>query len=282
MFDNYYPTRIIIKIMAETEKSIPLAISLPESLITEIDGLAADLKESRSSIMRRAIREGMAFVKAGRNADVITLDSEFSAEVDQLSAEIGLRRNKILLEAIRTGMQAFAARTLSEKMTLAQEQDPEKRERLIQALEESYKLYDDPMTIEHRRLIMERGNATTRLLDILQQVPEAKRRSDLVNRLTELRAQPDGPSGGPAWGRGLSTDEIEYQVKMFETFGAQPANWPAEIKKLHSDWQDKMGQKYGFDHFQWPPSEIKAHYSAVETKVKSISPIPAKSKSPRK
>ena len=267
-----------MKIMADAEKSLPLAISLPESLIAEIDTLAADLKENRRSLMRRAIREGMAMVKAGRNADVITLDSEFSAEVDQLSAEIGLRRNKILLEAIRTGMQAFAARTLSEKMSLAEINDPAEKARLLDGLAESYKLYDDPMVKEHRRLIMERGNATTRLLDILQQVPEAKRHFDLGERLTEFQAQADGPGGGRAWGRGLSTDEIDYQVKMSETFGAHSANWPSEIKKLHADWLGKMRQKFGNDHWQWPPSEIKSHYSAVEIKIKNLSKISAKSK----
>ena len=180
--------------MTESEKSIPLALSLPEALIAEIDRLAADMKESRSSLMRRAIREGLALAKAGRNADVITLDSEFSAEVDQLSGEIGLRRNKILLEAIRAGMQAFASRKLSEKMSLTEGQDPAVKTRLLQTIEESYKLYDDPMVIEHRRLIVERGNATSRLTDILRNVPEAKRRNDLVNRLTDFAADPMAPA----------------------------------------------------------------------------------------
>jgi metal-responsive CopG/Arc/MetJ family transcriptional regulator len=260
--------------MTESEKSIPLAISLPETLIAQIDRLAADLKESRSSLMRRAIREGLALAKAGGNADVITLDSEFSTEVDQLSRELELRRNKILLEAIRTGLQAFASRKLSEKMSLADVQDPKKKALLLQAIEESYKNYNDPMAIEHRRLIVERGKATTRLMDILQHVPEARRRDDLVNRLSEFRHSPGG-GGGPAWGSGLSTDEIEYQVRMAEKYGAHPAQWPEGIKRAHMEWDAKMQEKYGFDHGKWPRGEVKSHYAALEATVKST---PAKNK----
>ena len=260
--------------MADSEKSIPLAISLPETLIAELDRLAAQLKESRSSLMRRAIREGLTAVKMGGNADTIVLDSAFSAEVDQLSGEIEMRRDKILLEALRTGLQAFDSRKLSEKMSLADVQDPKKKALLLQAIEESYKNYSDPMAIEHRRLIVERGKATTRLMDILQHVPEARRRDDLVNRLSEFRHSPGG-GGGPAWGCGLSTEEIEYQVRMSEIYGAHPAQWPEAIKRTHMEWDARMQEKYGFDHGKWPRGEVKSHYADIEAKMNST---PAKIK----
>ncbi|MGA2685651.1 MAG: ribbon-helix-helix domain-containing protein [Verrucomicrobiota bacterium] len=260
--------------MADSEKSIPLAISLPEALIAELDRLAADLKESRSSLMRRAIREGLKAVKMGGNADTIVLDSAFSAEVDQLSGEIEMRRDKILLEAIRTGLQAFGSRKLSEKLSLAEVQDPKKKALLLQAIEDSYKRHDDPMVVEHRRLIAERGNATTRLMDILAHVPEAKRRHDLLDRLAQLRDIP-GSGCGPTWGSGLSTEAIEYQVTMSEKYGAHPAQWPEEIKRTHREWDARMQEKYGFDHGKWPRGEVKSHFAALEATVKGI---PAKIK----
>jgi len=170
-------------------------------------------------------------VKAGSNADVLTLDSEFSAEVDQASKETGLRRNKILLEAIRRGLQAFVSRVMSEKVSLADVQDPEEKEMLLQAIEDSYKNYDDPMVREHRRLIVERGNAVTRLMDVLQHVPEAKRRNKAVTRLTEIRRAPGGGGGGPAWLSGLSTEEMEWQIAMAEKYGA--GKCPPEEKLAH-------------------------------------------------
>src|SRR5437867_3151726 len=101
--------------MSDPEKSIPLAISLPESLIAEIDEIANTAKESRSAVMRKAIREGFPLVKSGGGADVIVLDGELSGDVDKLSKETELRRSKILLEAIRAGLHAFGSRVMSEK-----------------------------------------------------------------------------------------------------------------------------------------------------------------------
>ena len=134
---------------------------------------------------------------------------------------------------------------MSEKLSLAELKDPKDKEMILRALEESYKLYDDPMVIEHRKLIVERGNAVTRLNDILHHVPEAKRRHDLVNRLTEIRRSPGGGGGGPAWLSGLRTDEIEFQVKMAEKYGPSAASWPENIKTMHLEWDDKMREKYG-------------------------------------
>lgn len=212
-------------------RSIPLAID--KELLAAVDGVAGDRNETRSLVMRKAIREGLPLVKAGGNADVLTLDSEFSADVDQAAKETKLTRAKILLEAIRVGLHAFVSRVMSEKLSLADVQDPQKRAQLLQSIEESYKLYDDPMVLEHRRLIVERGNAVTRLQDILQHVPEAKRRDDLVSRLTDFRSRPNGPGGGRVWGCGLSNEEVEWQVSMCEKYGPHPASWPEKEKIAH-------------------------------------------------
>jgi len=219
------------RVRKNLSRNIPLSID--EELLTAIDRIAGDRNETRSLVMRKAIQEGLPLVKAGGNADVLTLDSEFSADVDQAVKETKLKRNKILLEAIRVGLQPFVSRTMSEKLSLADVQDPQERELLIQELEQSYKLYDDPMVREHRRLIAERGNATTRLMDILKHVPEAKRRHDATTRLTEIRRMPGGSGGGAAWLGGLSTEEIEWQVSMADKYGPNAANWPAEEKQAH-------------------------------------------------
>ena len=214
--------------MAESEKSIPLAISLPETLIEELDRVAANVKESRSAVMRKAIREGLPILKAGGNADVLALDSELSTDVDQTVKETKERRNKILLEAIRIGLQPYFTRKTSEMVSLADKKDPKEKDYLLQQIERSYELYTDPMVIEQRKLIVERGRAVTRLNDILQHVPEAKRRDDLVTRLTEFRHKPGGSGGGAVWGCGLSNEEVEWQVAMYEKYGVPSSNWPKE------------------------------------------------------
>lgn len=207
-------------------RNIPLSID--EELLAAIDRIAGDRNETRSLVMRKAIQEGLPLVKAGGNADVLTLDSEFSMEVDQAAKETKLRRNKILLEAIRTGLQAFVSRTMSEKLTLADVQDQEEKARLLEGIEEHYKLYTDPMVREHRKLILERGHATTRLMDILEHVPDAKRRNNAVMRLTEIRRSPGGGGGPSGWMSGLSIDEMEWQIAMADKYGPNSSKWPKE------------------------------------------------------
>jgi hypothetical protein len=206
---------------------------MDKELLAEVDAVAGDRDETRSLIMRKAIQAGLPIVKAGSNADVLTLDSELSVEVDMARKETGLTRNKILIEAIRRGFHAFVSRVMSEKLSFADVKDPKEREMLLQAIEQSGNLYDDPMVREHRQLIVERGKAVTRLMDILQHVPEAKRHYDLSERLTEFRGAPGGTGGGAAWGRGLSTEEIEWQVSMHEKYGPSSAKWPKEEVDAH-------------------------------------------------
>jgi len=213
-------------------RNIPLSID--KDLLAAVDRVAGDRNETRSLVMRKAIQEGLPILKAGGNADVLTLDSELTADVDQASKELKLKRNKILLEAIRIGLQAFISRAMSEKVSLADVQDPDKKAQLLQAIEESYRDYDDPMIREHRKLIVERGNAVTRLNDILQHIPEAKRHYDLSKRLTELRRAPGGIGGGATWGRGLGTEEIAWQVSMHEKYGPKSAEWPKEEVDAHN------------------------------------------------
>ena len=69
-------------------------------------------------------------------------------------------------------------------------------------------------------------------MDILQHVHEAKRRDDLVNRLTEIRRLPASGGGGRVWVCGLSTDEVEWQVTMIDKYGVDSSKWSKdEVEK---------------------------------------------------
>lgn len=85
-------------------KTTPTPVSLDDQLLAEIDSVAVSVKETRSAVMRAAIRKGLPLVKAGRAADVITLDSEISKEIDHFAAETKASRPKVLIEAIRQGL----------------------------------------------------------------------------------------------------------------------------------------------------------------------------------
>jgi len=198
-------------------RNIPL--SLDDELLAEIDRIAETTKESRSAVMRRAIREGLPLLKSGGGADVVTLDSESSRDVDEASKATNVSRSKFLIEAIRTGLQATYSMLMRDKLVRVQEQNPNDKEAgtMIHAWEHSL-LMDNPMGREVRAAIRQRGALMIRLWDILEHVPEAWRRHQLVEQLTKLRRSPGGVGVG-VWGCGLSTREIEWQIQMAEKYG---------------------------------------------------------------
>ena len=211
--------------MANMSRNIPLSID--EELLAEIDRIAESSKESRSAVMRRAIREGLPLMKNGGGADVVTLDSETSRDVDTASKAADVSRSKFIIEAIRTGLQATYSMLMRDKLVRAYEQNPKDKESgsLIHSWEHSV-LMENPMGREVRAAIRQRGAMYIRFWDILEHVPEAWRRYELVERLTKIRKGPRGIGLG-VWGCGLSTEEIEWQIKMDEKYGAS-ANIPEE------------------------------------------------------
>jgi metal-responsive CopG/Arc/MetJ family transcriptional regulator len=212
--------------MATMNRNIPLSID--DELLAKIDRAAESTKESRSAVMRRAIREGLPVVMSGGGADVVCLDSELSKDVDQVSKDGQLNRAKVILESIRTGLQAFYNRLMREQVIHAQDRSPEEAERLLAVMEQTHSL-DEPMAREFRTALRQRGAALIRLRDILEHVPEAWDRKRLIERLTEIRRSPGGLGVG-VWGAGLSTEEIAWQIAMVEKYGGSTKIPVDEIK----------------------------------------------------
>lgn len=200
-------------------RNIPLSID--EELLAEIDAVAEQSKESRSAIMRRAIREGLGVVKSGGSADVILLDGETSRDVDSACAEAKVSRAKFVIDAIRTGLQATYCRLMRDHWIREQDrnQGNKEAEGFIHAFEHSM-LLENPMGQEVRAAMRQRGTALTRFWDLLLHVPEAFERCKLVEQLIQIRRK---RGAYPiVWGKGLSTPEIRWQVEMDEKYGDNP------------------------------------------------------------
>ena len=105
-----------------------------------------------------------------------------------------------------------------EQVIHAQDKTPQEAESLLVVMEQQETM-DNPMARELRTALRQRGAVLTRLNDIYTHVPEAWRRRQLIGRLTDIRRSPGGGGGGSVWGSGLSTEEIEWQVKMAEKYG---------------------------------------------------------------
>ena len=213
--------------MATMNRNIPLSID--DELLAEIDRVADTTKESRSAVMRRAIREGLPVIKSGGGADVVTLDSETSRDIDDGCKETNVSRAKFLIEAIRAGMQATYSTLMRDKLVRAQDQNPNDKETesLIFSWEHSMTM-NNPMVREVRTAMRQRGAIMIRLWDILMHVPEAWQRHQSVEKLEKIRRSPNG-GGGAVWGHGLSTNEIDWQIRMFEKYGSNGKMSDGEI-----------------------------------------------------
>jgi hypothetical protein len=119
---------------------------------------------------------------------------------------------------------------------------------------------------EVRNAKIARGALKIQLNDLLYHVPEAKRRADAIEKLTAIRRQPDGGGGGSAWGNGLNTEEMEWQIAMAEKYGNSAITWPEDQKATHADWYGEMSKKYGHNT-SWPQDEVKAHYAELMAKM---------------
>ena len=202
--------------MANKTRNIPLSID--DDLLAEIDRIAESTKESRSAVMRKAMREGLPLVKSGGGADILTLDSETSRDVDTASKEAKVKREKFIIEAIRTGLQATYLALMRDHWIREQNKDPNNKEAesYIAVMEHSL-LLDNPTGREVRAVIRQRGAIFMRLFDILLNVPEAFERVELVERLVQLRKESgDLPT---VWGCGLSNTEVRWQINWREKYG---------------------------------------------------------------
>jgi len=167
--------------------------------------------------VKSAEEDGLPVLAAGGKADVVCMDGELSKDVDQVSAYAKLNRAKIILECIRTGVQPLYNKLMRDRIVQSQDHAPEDADTLLAIMEQTQQL-DDPMQRELRTALRQRGAALVRLNDILAHVPEARRRRELIERLTEFCQDPGGLRVG-VWGAGLSTEEIEWQIKMVEKYG---------------------------------------------------------------
>ena len=224
-------------------RNIPLSID--DELLAEIDAVAESTKESRSAVMRRAIREGIGVVKSGGSADVIVLDSETSRDVNTASQETKVSRAKFIIESIRTGLQATYCRLMRDHWLREQDKNPGNKEAgsWVRTFEHSM-LLENPMGQEVRAAMRQRGAALTRFHDLLEHVPEAFERSKLVEQLIQIRRRRGGITA--VWGMGLSTEEIAWQIEMEKKYGDDKPlpKKETEAREIARERENKRHQKY--------------------------------------
>jgi hypothetical protein len=233
-------------------RNIPLA--LDDELLAAIDAVAEATKESRSAVMRRAIREGLPIVRGGGSAEVLVLDSATSREVQTASNEAKVDRTKFIIEAIRTGLQATYFRMMRDYWIREQDQNPRNKDAQswVHTFEHSM-LTENPTGREVRSAMRARGAALNRFWDLCQHVPEAFERFKLVEKLIQLRTKRGGYRA--VWGCGLSTAEVRWQIEMYEKYeGDIPADEAAKHKaEMEKDEPARMALRDEVVDYMSPP-----------------------------
>ena len=183
-------------------------MALDDDLLADLDRVAKSRNETRSAVMRAAIRAGLEIVKSGSAADVLTLDSELTRYIDEMANAYNMTRQAIILEAIRRGARAVNAHHMFET---AQGVSPETMKAMLR---------HDPNAEPHLRAVLEAKIALSTLEvqfeDMLRYVPEARKRKELIERNNELGIKRHG-SAFTQWGCGTSTESLKRNITVMES-----------------------------------------------------------------
>lgn len=194
--------------MAAKENKIPVA--LDNESLAAIDRVAKVRNETRSAVMRAAIRAGLETVETGGGADMLRLDGNLSRFVDELAKEYGKTRAAILAEAVESGIRAVETRNLIEKTKA----DPE-MENMGKAMEGWNDADIYPEKRVARQAMLERGRLQIQLDDIFRHCPDAKQRKELIEKHDKVMKKRYG-SAPNMWGSGVSTEHLESNIKHME------------------------------------------------------------------
>lgn len=225
-----------------------IPVSMDDDFLTEIDRLAEAKNQTRSAIMRDAIRSGLEIVKSGGSADVLTVDSELSREVDALAAGHNRKRNSILLDAMRQGLRAVDVALMVKK---ARSEGIE--EGAVKSTEIAHELDLFPEKAEAKKAMLERYVYQKQVDDLVRHVPAARERKEAIEKLIKLRTE--AGQWRTVWGCGLSTEEIKWQIAMHENYGHDSTKWPkSEIDRHKTELEELQAERTAAK----PPKKAKS------------------------
>jgi predicted transcriptional regulator len=183
--------------MSQKQKNIP--VTMDDDLLLQIDALASEIKETRSAVMRSALRYGLPLVKSGSASDTVQLDGQLSSDVAQVAEWQSWPRQKVIIEAIRAGLEAVHTRWASDQPDA---QRPERARDVTSFLLDSL---SNPLSRDVIRLKSE-VRALLQLIDEFELQPggakiiedlKARRRIDAAHPRASDPSQVDGIKGSP-------------------------------------------------------------------------------------
>jgi hypothetical protein len=167
------------------------SVVLDAELQAAIQTLSKETGEGVASLLRKALRCGLPFLKAGGSPDAVQLDAQTKMEVDDAVKATGCVRDRLLLEAIRLGLQEAYWKMEREKWENQIRNNPERSEAASEATRELevleyYRRMTNPNAFQSHMAKSKAGFYSTQLYEILDKVPAAKEWMDLRMRHWQL------------------------------------------------------------------------------------------------
>jgi predicted transcriptional regulator len=213
-------------------KLLNIPVAMDKDFLAAIDTAAAELNDSRSGTMRRAIRAGLPLVTRG--GESVRMSGAVSDFVGELAKHYNRTRESILVEAVERGIRAVEAHAMYNAP-----EGKEMGEGMIQAMLGANP-DTQPLRIQVLNAKRERGALAIQLADLLQHCPEAQERKEVMERHLELYRAVYG-SWPSMVGSGVSTAELQKQIiderTRRENLGAVST---AELKKQIVDLESKQ------------------------------------------
>lgn len=196
--------------MGKPKVGMTVPVALDQDLLSQIENLANQRGEAKSTTMRAAIRAGLPLVQLGQGAEPVPLDSELRADVANVAKWHQWSLGKVLSEAVRAGLHAVHARWAAAHPEGSDEVPPEVLKETLSYNPDAMPLARDFIQAKRRARWLSEG-----FEDLKEMVPEAAERVAAIERLWELQGK-QGGGGVGLWPLGVSTAEIRGQIKRLE------------------------------------------------------------------
>lgn len=206
--------------------AMPIPVALDEELLAAIDRAVALKGETRSAVMRAALRLGLPLVESGAAGLFIQLDGALRMNIREAAQKLGVSEERVMVEAIRIGVGPYYARQTERFIVEGRETNREQFERLYPELA-GYSPLANPDVQDRIRLVRQLRELAAQTQDLESQVPAARARLEKLRHLAALR--PAGRGHGHM-SYGVPNEELDRQIAELEGGGA-PARTRTRTKR---------------------------------------------------
>jgi predicted transcriptional regulator len=206
--------------MGKPKVGMTVPVALDEVLLAEVERVANQRGEAKSTTMRAALRAGLPIVENGAPGDSLPLDGELSSDVEQVAREFKLSRSRVLADSVKIGLPALFARLQRKESLALNKGDADAAAEFFEHLL-AHDLEANPSRREAGEALRLAKRQTNILCDLFAQTRETKDRWNNMVYLAALRSRPahvakTGLFNGGGLPFGVPDEDIRKQIAQHE------------------------------------------------------------------